>query len=130
MSENHKEYIAIISKKNNRQYDVFFPDFLGCITSGNSFEDAKNMAQEALQLHVDGMIEDGDLMPSPQSLDVITKKYKTAKLFFMVKVKFKIKFSRINITIDEKLLKKLDKYLLNQHQTRSSFFAKSIMEID
>ena len=130
MSENHKEYIAIISKKNNRQYDVFFPDFLGCITSGNSFEDAKNMAQEALQLHVDGMIEDGDILPTPQSFDVIAKKYKTAKLFFMVKVKFKIKFSRINITIDEKLLKKLDKYLLNQHQTRSSFFAKSIMGID
>ena len=68
-------------------------------------------------------------LPTPQSFDVIAKKYKTAKLFFMVKVKFKIKFSRINITIDEKLLKKLDKYLLNQHETRSSFFAKSILNI-
>ena len=83
MSENHKEYIAIISKKNNRQYDVFFPDFLGCITSGNSFEDAKNMAQEALQLHVDGMVEDGDIIPF--QLENMTSKLNQSNFIFLIK---------------------------------------------
>ncbi len=44
----------------------------------------------------------------------------------IVAVKIKTKATRINITIDEKLLRKLDKFLLNRNETRSSFFAKSI----
>ena len=80
---NHQKYIAIISKINNRQYDVFFPDFLGCITSGNSFEDAKNMAQEALQLHVDGMIEDGDILPF--QLENMTSRLNQSNFIFLIK---------------------------------------------
>jgi metal-responsive CopG/Arc/MetJ family transcriptional regulator len=45
----------------------------------------------------------------------------------VVAVKIKTKATRINISIDEKLLRKLDKFLLNSNETRSSFFAKSIV---
>ena len=68
------------------------------------------------------------LLPEELKLiyDEIKKKYKKAKIFLMISVKIRTKATRINITIDEKLLRKLEKFLLNRNETRSSFFAKSI----
>ncbi len=63
MSENIKKYIAVINKENGKQYGVIFPDFLGCITVGKNLEEAKEMAQEVLQFHVDGMLQDGEDLP-------------------------------------------------------------------
>ena len=40
-----------------------FPDFPGCITFGNSFEEAEKMAEEALSLWVEVMIENGEDTP-------------------------------------------------------------------
>jgi predicted RNase H-like HicB family nuclease len=127
MSENIKKYIAVINKENGKQYGVIFPDFLGCVTVGKNLEEAKEMAQEALQFHIDGMLQDGEDLPKTKTLDEIKKKYKKAEIFLVVAVKIKTKATRINISIDEKLLRKLDKFLLNSNETRSSFFAKSIV---
>ena len=130
MSEVIQEYIAIIDQENSDQFGVIFPDFLGCITVGKNLEEAKKMAHQALQFHIDGMLEDGEDLPTPLSLDKIKKKYKNAKIFLVVRAKVKkLKARRINITIDERLLRKLDKFLANRDETRSSFFAKSIAKI-
>ena len=126
MSENIKKYIAVISKENNQQYGVIFPDFLGCVTVGKNLEDAQKMAHDALQFHIDGMIKDQEDLPMCKTLDEIKKKYKKAEIFVMIAVKIKNKAKRINITIDESLLRKLDKFLVSCNQTRSAFFAKSI----
>lgn len=122
-----KEYIAVVVKKKNSDYGVIFPDFLGCISAGKTIEEAKNVAEEALQFHVDGMLKDGEDLPTPSTLDKVKKKYKKAVIFLMVPVNFKTKATRINITIDEKLLRKLDRYLIHHNnENRSAFFAKAI----
>ena len=126
MSENIKKYIAVISKENNQQYGVIFPDFLGCVTVGKNLEDAQKMAHDSLQFHIDGMIKDQEDLPLRKTLDEIKKKYKKAEIFVMIAVKIKNKAKRINVTIDESLLRKLDKFLVSCNQTRSAFFAKSI----
>ena len=63
MSENIKKYIAVINKENAKQFGVIFPDFLGCVSVGKNLEEAEEMAQEALQLHIDGMLKDGEELP-------------------------------------------------------------------
>ena len=44
-------------------YGVYFPDVLGCASYGEDFAEAKEMAHEALQLHLDWMVRDGDEIP-------------------------------------------------------------------
>jgi predicted RNase H-like HicB family nuclease len=44
-------YIALIHKEENSDYGVSFPDFPGCISAGETLEQAKTMAQEALIGH-------------------------------------------------------------------------------
>jgi len=64
-------YIALLRKNADSDFGVNFPDFPGCITAGATLELARHMAQESLELHVEGMIEDKTPVPLPSPLDAI-----------------------------------------------------------
>lgn len=52
---------------------VSFPDLPGCLTEGESLEEAVHMAKDALALHLFGMESDGDPIPlptAPQNIQV------------------------------------------------------------
>jgi predicted RNase H-like HicB family nuclease len=53
-----------------RGYAVAFPDFPGCVTRGDGLQEAAAMAEEALSLHVEGMVDDGNTIPAPSDLNV------------------------------------------------------------
>ena len=49
--------IALIRKDAASDYGVGFPDFPGCVTAGRTLDEARRMAAEALELHVDLVAE-------------------------------------------------------------------------
>ena len=57
-------YIELIHKDANSDFGVSFPDFSGVITAGVTLDDARAMAEEALALHVEGMVADGEAIPN------------------------------------------------------------------
>lgn len=64
-------YIALIRKERDSDFGVDFADFPGCVTAGATLEEARQMAQEVLELHVQGVVEDGETLPAASSLDTI-----------------------------------------------------------
>ncbi|WHH59184.1 type II toxin-antitoxin system HicB family antitoxin [Petroclostridium sp. X23] len=57
-------------------YTVTFPDLPGCITEGDSLQEAFEMAKEALALYLYNIEEDNEQIPEPslpQDIDVIEK---------------------------------------------------------
>jgi predicted RNase H-like HicB family nuclease len=44
---------------------VTFPDLPGCLTCGDTEEEAREMAKEAMGLHLYGMEKGGDAIPAP-----------------------------------------------------------------
>lgn len=44
---------------------IDFPDLPGCLTFGNTDEEAVHMAKEAMALHLYGMEQDSDSIPEP-----------------------------------------------------------------
>ncbi|WP_319405591.1 type II toxin-antitoxin system HicB family antitoxin [uncultured Desulfosarcina sp.] len=64
-------YIAIVHKEDKTDFGISFPDFPGCVTAGQTVDEAKHLAQEALALHSKGIIEDGEQLPSPSKLEDI-----------------------------------------------------------
>jgi predicted RNase H-like HicB family nuclease len=77
-----KKYIAFIELEKELPNDVLgvvFPDFPGCISCGDTYEEAYKMAHEALSFHVKGMQEDGLDIPEPSSLKNIEKKWEDFK---------------------------------------------------
>ena len=64
-----RTYLAFIHKDPDSSFGVTFPDFLGCTSGGDTFEEAREMAREALALHLEGMSADGERIPPPCSPD-------------------------------------------------------------
>ena len=50
-------YVAILRKEPRSDYGVDFPDFLGCITVGETRVEAERVAHEALRLHIQSVRE-------------------------------------------------------------------------
>lgn len=121
-------YIALLRKEKKSDYGVDFPDFPGCITAGKTLEEAKDMAQEALQGHLDCMIEYGDEIPEPRSLETIMNDSNNKDaVAFLVEVRLsKVKARRINITFPEDVLRKVDKYVAKHpKENRSKVLVKA-----
>lgn len=49
-------------------FGVSFPDFPGCVSAGDTFDEAVRSAAEALAFHVEGMRADGEPIPDPSDL--------------------------------------------------------------
>ncbi|MGL4942419.1 MAG: type II toxin-antitoxin system HicB family antitoxin [Thermoguttaceae bacterium] len=59
----HKMTYAAVFEPTKNGYSVYFPDVPGCISVGDTLEDAKREAADALALHLYGMTEDGQPLP-------------------------------------------------------------------
>ena len=58
-------YFAVFEPNGSGGYGVYFPDLPGCVSVGDDFEHAQEMAREVLELHIYGMEKDGDEIPLP-----------------------------------------------------------------
>lgn len=61
--------IGIVHKESSSDFGVSFPDFRGCISAGDTLAEAAALAQEALVAHIELMIEDGEPVPEPMTLE-------------------------------------------------------------
>ena len=57
-----KRYLVFLEKGKNC-YGVYSPDVPGCISTGQTLEEAKNNMVKALTLHLDGLHAYGDEIP-------------------------------------------------------------------
>jgi len=123
-------YIAIVHKDPKSDFGVSFPDFPGCITAGRNIDDAKDMAQEALTLHIQGMIDDGDQLPVPSKLEEIMADpdFVDAAAYLVVEIPdAKPRTVRVNITVPEMTLKQIDAAAKKRGMSRSSFLVHAAL---
>ena len=117
-------YIAILHKETKSDFGVSFPDFPGCITAGKNIDEAKDMAQEALTLHIQGILQDGEQLPVPSRLEDIMSDpdYANAIAYLVVSVPdARPRTVRVNVTLPEMTLKQIDAAAKKRGMSRSSF---------
>lgn len=120
-------YIALIHKDASSDYGVSFPDFPGCVTAGVTIDEARTMAREALDLHIEGMIEDGEAIPAPSNLAPIMqeRENRDAVAFLVEPSQHQFRSVRVNITLPEDALARIDSYAEEHGYTRSGFIVKA-----
>ena len=119
-------YVALIHKDTSSDFGVSFPDFPGCVTAGQTLDQARLMAEEALALHIEGMIEDNEVIPPPSALDEIMKvRENMDAVAFLVDAKIAERAIRINVSIPEKELKAIDAYAQSHGLSRSGLLLKA-----
>jgi predicted RNase H-like HicB family nuclease len=60
-------YLIVIGKTSTG-YSAHCPDVLGCAAVGKTVEKVVANMKEALELHFEGMAEDGDPIPKPSGI--------------------------------------------------------------
>lgn len=120
------EYIAYLHKDKNSDFGVSFPDFPGCVTAGKTLEEARELAVEALTLHMAGMMEDGEALPEPSTLDQLARDpAMKGAVAFLVSAEAPERTVRVNITARESQIAAIDRLARKAGMTRSAYMVQS-----
>ncbi|GAP93948.1 type II toxin-antitoxin system HicB family antitoxin [Leptolyngbya sp. NIES-2104] len=58
---------AIVIEKGQTSYGAYVPDLPGCVAVGETIEEVRELIHEAIEFHLEGLIEDGLSVPEPIS---------------------------------------------------------------
>ena len=58
---------AVVIEKAEGNYSAYVPDLPGCVATGATVADVETEIRDAIAFHLDGMREDGTVLPAPSS---------------------------------------------------------------
>ncbi len=58
---------AVVIEEGEHNLSAYVPDLPGCVTTGQTVEEIERNIREAIALHLEGMLEDGDPIPKPHT---------------------------------------------------------------
>lgn len=127
-------YMGVIERGLNGSFGVYFPDLPGCVSAAESFEETVSGGQEALELHLEGMREDGLTIPDPSPVTAFDPDdYPGSDVVRLVM--FPVESAapaaerdaavRVNITMNPRLLNRIDAAAQANGLTRSGLLALS-----
>ena len=61
-----RQYLVVI-EETETGYSAYSPDVPGCIATGSTRPEVERNIREALELHLDGLREEGYSLPEPKS---------------------------------------------------------------
>jgi predicted RNase H-like HicB family nuclease len=104
-------------------FGVFFPDVPGCVSAGDTLADAMENGEQALAAHIELLAADGDELPAASDEPQVDADIDVAA-YFLARVELPGKSVRLNITMDEGLVTRIDRVAAN----RSAFLAEAARE--
>jgi predicted RNase H-like HicB family nuclease len=60
------KYMVVI-EQSETGYGAYVPDLPGCIAAAETREEVTTLIREAIDFHIEGLIEEGQQIPQPQS---------------------------------------------------------------
>lgn len=124
-----KFIIAIEPGTDTTAWGVVVPDLPGCFSAGDSMDEALENAREAIDLHVETLIEDGAAIPATRPLaqhqaDPAYAGWVWAVVEVPVE-KYLGPAEKINITVPRLVLARIDEYAKSHGLSRSGFLVEA-----
>lgn len=126
--------IAIELGNETQAYGVIFPDIPGCISAGDTLDEAIKNAHEALEGYMEFLFQEGDAVPAAGLIEQHRKNPEYADCVWAL-VDFDItpylgKSQKINVTLPERLIKRIDEIVSSnpRYGSRSGFLAQAAMD--
>lgn len=120
--------IALIHGEPGK-YGISFPDVPGCVAGGETVSEAIARGREGLSVHLEAMARDNVPMPVLRDLDALraeadlAEDFADAVMVAALDVDVQGRAVRVNITLDEGLLARIDRRVAELGETRSGFLA-------
>jgi predicted RNase H-like HicB family nuclease len=61
-----KKYLIVV-EQTQTGFSAFSPDLPGCVSTGRTREDVEQNMREAIAFHLDGLREEGQVVPEPRT---------------------------------------------------------------
>jgi len=58
---------SIVIEKAEKNYSAYVPDLPGCVATGRTRREVEEQMHEAVNVHIEGLLEDGLPIPQPGS---------------------------------------------------------------
>jgi len=127
------KFPVVIHKDADSDYGVTVPDVPGCFSSGSTFSEALENVHEALALHLEGMVADGEALPQAKEVDEHLGNPDYEGGVWAV-IDFDLtpylgKSVRFNASLPENLLLRIDEKVNKDHRysSRSGFLATAAL---
>ncbi|MCC6155184.1 MAG: type II toxin-antitoxin system HicB family antitoxin [Candidatus Hydrogenedentes bacterium] len=59
---------AVVVEPSENGYGAYVPDLPGCVALGDTVDETLHLIHEAIELHLEGMREDGESIPMPRTV--------------------------------------------------------------
>lgn len=115
-------YLGVI-ELGEKGFGVFFPDIPGCVSAGGSLFEAMANGEQALAAHIELLVQEGEEVPEASTEVSVAEDIEVAS-YFLTHVELPGKSVRLNITMDEGLVARIDRVASN----RSAFLAEAARE--
>ena len=119
-------YAAAFEEQPEGGYTVTFPGIPGAITEGGDFKEAWFNAREALELILEARAEAGEALPDQAPLETIAAMETPGTKVQLVTAVAPTKAVRINVTMDEGLLERLNRRVEETGRSRSAFITEAV----
>jgi predicted RNase H-like HicB family nuclease len=64
------QYLVIV-EKGPTSYGAYVPDLPGCVAAADSRDEVLTLIREAIEMHIEGLREDGQPIPEPSSFSAV-----------------------------------------------------------
>lgn len=116
--------------KSDSSFGVRVPDIPGCFSGGNDYQDAIESVREAIEAHIELLVEDGEDVPKATTVENwIDDAEFTGAVWALVDVdvtRLMGKAEKINVTLPSLLIRRIDQFVANhpEYGSRSGFLAQ------
>jgi predicted RNase H-like HicB family nuclease len=125
-------YPIAIEHAPGKAYGVQVPDLPGCFSAGDTLDEAIANAAEALAFHIEGLLDAGERIPPPQALEIhSTNPGYSGMIWAITSVDLAAlsgKSKRLNISLPERVLRRIDAAAGKNGESRSGFIARVALE--
>jgi predicted RNase H-like HicB family nuclease len=63
-----RQYLILIEGSEETSYSAYAPDLPGCIATGATREEVEREMRDAIEIHLDGLLQAGQPIPEPSQL--------------------------------------------------------------
>jgi predicted RNase H-like HicB family nuclease len=126
--------VAVVALIDGRPgaYGISFPDFPGAAAGGASLDEALRRGREGLAFHIESMDEVGEALPRVRDVAEIradpefAEDFAGATMVALVDVDLPGRAVRLNISMDEHLVARVDQAASASGETRSGYIANAV----